>query len=152
MRVVRLEANEENARMVGVFLAETFGKEHRMGVRAISGYSLERAWEHIWRQFNAGAIWVAMDDDGIAGSIAVSRYSPWFSVDTHLADGWYYVRPEKRGTFAAMMLLDAASQFAAEMALPLVIEVFNTTDRPVGRFLSRFGFMQAGGTYVKEPS
>ncbi|MBT1154381.1 hypothetical protein J1C56_02120 [Aminobacter anthyllidis] len=151
MEIERLAATEENGLLVGTFLAQTFAQEHRFGTQAATGINTDRAWQHIWEMFTDGAVWIARDDDGTAGSISVCRKELWWTDRPYLGDGWLYVRPEKRGFSTAMRLLDQADAYASELGLPLVINVLNS-GKPelVGKFLNRFGFTTLGGTYIKE--
>lgn len=146
-----MAATEANAMCVAEFLLE-FAAEHRFGeTLRTTGINTDRAWQHIWEVFTNGAVWIALDDDGIAGSISVCRKELWWTDRPYLGDGWFYVRPEKRGFSTAMRLLDQADAYATELGLPLVINVFNA-GKPeiVGKFLNRFGFTTLGGTYIKE--
>lgn len=151
MKVRRLDNTEADAMAVGLFLKDTFAAEHRFGTMATTTLDLGRCWAHITRILNRGAVWVIDDDEGIAGSISVLPNQLWWSSTVYLNDGWFYVRPEKRDSRAAILLLKAASDYAAAQGLPLAITVFHAVDLVrKDAFFRRMGFEPLGGTYLKE--
>ncbi len=153
MKAERLTSTEADALRVGQFLLDFFAREHRFGSLPTTSIDAERAWRHIWRMLADGAVWIVADADGaIAGSIAVIPDELWWSDRAFLRDGWFYLRPDRRGSPAAAVLLAEALAHASERALPLAINVFHSGKaEAVGRYLARQGFAPLGGLYVKEP-
>src|SRR4051812_33368291 len=113
MRIERLAKTSDEAVRVAQFLLETFALEHRFGSEATTSISTDRAWSHVHRIVDEGAVWLAIGGDGqIAGSISLSVHELWWTDRKFLRDGWFYVRPEKRGTAAAVLLLHEAEKYA----------------------------------------
>lgn len=152
MNIEQLTATEADAVRVGRFLLETFAREHRFGSATTESINPDRSWDHIWRLLRDGAVWVVTDDDReIAGSISVAPTQLWWTDREYLQDGWFYVRPERRNTFAGLMLLSVAEDYARQKKSPLVIGVFNSgMAEIVGKLMMRRGYSLLGGTYVRE--
>lgn len=93
---------------------------------------------------------VAELDGEIIGSVGVSPQSPWYSNAIFLGDSWFYVRPEKRGSRAAIMLKNAVKEFADKVGLDLVLAVFSIVDaEQKSKFFAR-DMKHLGGAYVYE--
>lgn len=153
MRVDLLPPTEQSAVDVGMFLFETFAREHNFAGIEHGRVNAERAYAYIWDALTNGAVWLVRDEDGIAGSISLTPRQLWWTDTDYWGDGWFYVRPDKRTTKAAFMLLGAAEDFCRQTGKPLSICVWNAeeVDRK-DRFLRRMGFIGLGGFYVKETS
>ncbi len=151
MKIRRLDADKVEAVKLSVFLRDTFGAEFHFGSRTFPEFSEGRSWAYIWPHFTHGAVWAVEDDEGYAGTISLSKKCHWWSDKEYLADGWFYVRPEKRNSRAAIMLMNAASEFAKEQGLPvsITLSLADDLDRK-DAFLRRFGFERLGATYLKE--
>ena len=152
MRIERLRPTSGEAVRVARFLLETFAKEHKFGSQATTSIHTDRAWAHVHGIVEKGAVWLAIGGDGeIAGSLSLSVDELWWTDREFLRDGWFYVRPEKRGTTAACCLLDEAEKYAKELRLPLVVNVFHSGDpERAAKFLTRMGFTALGGTFIQE--
>lgn len=149
MDIVRLPATEEAAAEVGLFLYDTFAKEHDFGGVPTDGINGDRAYAYIWRHINHAA-WVAVDGEGIAGTISLSPRKLWWCDTEYWGDGWFYVRPEKRRSRAAVLLLKAAEAFARETGKPLAVNVWHSADlERKDAFFRRMGFAALGGFYIK---
>jgi GNAT superfamily N-acetyltransferase len=149
MHLRRLEATEADAVSVGMFLFETFAQEHSFAGRKTEKVNGHRGYAHIWQHLERGAVWVVEDHDGIAGSIAVMKRKHWWSDGEYLADGWFYVRPEKRASRAALLLIRAAEQFAGGTMLKIELSHSEDLNRK-DAFFRKMGFARMGASYAKE--
>lgn len=152
MKIERLTATEFDAVRAGEFLLN-FAREHKFGSMPPATVNVEKSWERVWRMLDEGVVWIATsDDDAIAGSLSVMKTELWWADVAYLSDGWFFVHEDRRGSAAALMLINAATEYANALGLPLVINVFHGANPAlVGKFLGRMGFSMLGGTYIKEP-
>jgi GNAT superfamily N-acetyltransferase len=89
----------------------------------------------------------------LAGALALDDEPPRYSSARSLWDIGFYVRPEHRGSRAAVMLRDAAIAIAADMGLPLFMGVTSGTDlERKGKFFTRAGFQPIGAFFLKRIS
>lgn len=150
MQVERLPETEESVARVGLFLADTFAREFSFG--GMKGEKTEgrKAYNFIWKNLATGGVWVIEGGGKIVGSIALYRTTLWWSDTEYLKDGWLYVLPEYRNAQTAIALLRTAEAYARDEGLPLVLTVMNSEglDRKT-RFLSKMGYAQVGGLYLK---
>lgn len=151
MRIRQIEKSQSDAEAVGWFLLNTFATEFMFGSMHTGPVNIERAWPHVWQVVDEGAVWVTEDDHGITGSIAIVPKRLWWTDFDYFSDGWLYVDPNKRGSRAAIMLIDAAVDHAEDNGMPLRIDVTHNEDLEMkDRFFFRKGFARVGGYYMKE--
>lgn len=98
---------------------------------------------------NACAFCVEVDGER-AGMIlgAVQKY--YFSQETQLLDFLWYVKPEYRGTQAAVELINAYIEFGKSKGCSEVNMQIGTNIHPekTGELLKNLNFTSVGGTYV----
>lgn len=97
---------------------------------------------------NALALAVEDDDGGLSGALIMNHDMPWYSSQPALWEIGFYVRPGKRASRAAGLLLDAAKAIAADMQLPLFATPFSgiAVDRK-DKLFERSGFARLGSIY-----
>ena len=151
MRIERLRATSDEAIGVASFCSKPSPRSTSSAPRR-RPHPPDRAWAHVHRHRRKGAVWLAIGGDGeIAGSLSLSVDELWWTDREFLRDGWFYVRPEKRGTTAAVLLLHEAEKYAKERCLPLFVNVFHSGDpERAAKFLTRMGFTALGGTFIQE--
>jgi hypothetical protein len=127
-----------------------------MDMHATSGLDLPplnmtKVLQSVWACEQTGVVFVAEKetDGAIVGALGIVEQAHWFSVDTFLADRFYYVRQGDRTSAAAVGLLNAAKKYASILQKPLSVSVWNGED--VARkdaFFERKGLRRVGGIYL----
>lgn len=132
-------------------LTEKFWPEHRLGETGLP-YSPQKVAENIRNEILSGVILLAYVGDELVGSLALHPFAPWWTEETILADGWFFVAPEHRRTRAAVALLEAGRDYAKRVGKLMTIGVFNSHDSDRKEmFFERQGFGRIGGWYMYEP-
>ncbi len=93
---------------------------------------------------------LAYTDQGVAAGMIAGSVTPYFfSQGSVASDFVWYVKPEYRGSRAAIKLLKAFKSWATEKgALQLYMGVTtNVSAERTGEMLKRFGFEHVGGNY-----
>lgn len=151
MQVERLPETEESVTRVGMFLANTFAKEITFGGLETSALDARKAYDRIWRVLHEGAIWVAVQNDTIIGSVAVEPTELWWNRTRYLQDGWFYVSPAHRNGTAFFHLLKTVEDYAEKEGLPLVIGVVHSRSvKPLEKSFGRRGYEMVSAGFMKE--
>ncbi len=122
----------------------------------------ELAWHHLpldEQKAEAGAahaigqhLAIGVEDDSgeLCGALLLHPMESgfWFSSAPFLQEIGFYVRPDKRASRAAVMLLDAAKAIADDIGLPLFSTPFSgvAVDRK-DKLFERSGFVRLGSIY-----
>jgi len=78
-----------------------------------------------------GMTFVARDADGVAiGHLALKEVVSWYSQESALYDGWFYVRPEHRAGNVGVALMRAARAVGQERNKLVFIMTANPHRRP----------------------
>ena len=95
---------------------------------------------------------VAECDDAIVGFMGAQLGIFVFSSRIFVYHDMFYVKPEKRGTKAAMMLVTGLETWAAECRADRVCVGLHTGLNPdrLDRFYRKLGYTYMGGNYFKE--
>ena len=95
---------------------------------------------------------VAETDGAIVGFMGAQLGIFVFSSRIFVQHDMFYVKPEKRGTKAAMMLIMGLETWAAEVRAERVCIGLHTGLNPdlVDRFYRKLGYTHMGGNYYKE--
>jgi GNAT superfamily N-acetyltransferase len=97
-----------------------------------------------------GKIFLAQRGEHLIGALGVVRDEPWWSSEQHLADTFFYVKPDARAGGTAVKLLGRAKKYAGELGLPLFINLLTGKDLfRKERFLARMGFERVGSLHVQ---
>jgi GNAT superfamily N-acetyltransferase len=145
--VRKIEGNPDDFKQVAELLM-SFAAEHSMGRLSAGEYDPMRS--AAWIVKNIECLVLAAFVDGVAvGSIGLHKTTPWYSDTPYLADGWLYVLPTYRRSAIGATLIEEAKKFAQEMALPLVLNIFNMEDTELKiKLFQRKGFKLIGGTFI----
>lgn len=143
-----VEKNIASTERIFKFLASTFAQEQEMGALSAKNFNPRKSVEYIDRCVMEAA-WLAEEDGEPVGSIAVVETSPWYGDQRYYADGFFYVRSDKRASTVAVDLLNAAKAYAKERNKPLIVGLFNMDNiERKAVFLKRKGFRMAGGLFI----
>lgn len=91
---------------------------------------------------------VAVDGDVVAGVILGDIVAPWFSEDRMGTERVLYVRPEYRGTRAALMLVKAWIVWCWECGAKQIRPGTSATSEAADRLYRAIEFEPAGTLYV----
>ena len=128
------------------FLIEQFHKEYREHYPAVD---VEKVIRYIADHIINGRGYVVRLNNDIIGAALVKEADYWFSKETFLNEGVFYVSAKARRTPAAKLLLNELKAYARELNLPLMIGV-TTGDRlkAKDKFFEMNSFKRVGGMYV----
>lgn len=97
-----------------------------------------------------GKVFLAERPSGLVGALGVVVDEPWWSTQKHLADTFFYVKPDERTGGVAVKLLKAARAYAASQQMPLFVNLLTGKDLfRKERFLARMGFERVGSLHVQ---
>ena len=104
---------------------------------------------YVGSHLNNGAVFIVRDKDGnLGGVITGMESSPWFSTRRHIAEGVFFVAPEMRQSRAAVLLLKALRQYAADKGMALMCGVSCGDDlERKDKFFAIQGMERIGGIY-----
>ena len=128
------------------FLIEQFHKEYREHYPAVD---VEKVIRYIADHIINGKGYIVRLNDDIIGATLVKVTDYWFSKETFINEGVFYVSAKARRTPAAKLLLNELKAYARELDLPLMIGV-TTGDRlkAKDKFFEMNNFKRVGGMYV----
>ncbi len=132
------------------FLLHGFWPEHRLGKWQLPP-DAEKANAWIKQIFTEGVVFLAETATSLAGSIGVHPLAFWWTAETVLVDGWFFVVPEFRRKGAAKQLLAMAKEHAELERKPLIISIFNSAQLArTEAFYERCGFERVGSWYLTD--
>jgi len=110
---------------------------------------VEKVIRYIADHIINGRGYVVRLNNDIIGAALVKEADYWFSKETFLNEGVFYVSAKARRTPAAKLLLNELKAYARELNLPLMIGV-TTGDRlkAKDKFFEMNSFKRVGGMYV----
>ena len=128
------------------FLIEQFHKEYSEHYPAVD---VEKVIRYIADHIINGKGYIVRLNDDIIGAALVKVTDYWFSKETFINEGVFYVSAKARRTPAAKLLLNELKAYARELDLPLMIGV-TTGDRlkAKDKFFEMNSFKRVGGMYV----
>jgi N-acetylglutamate synthase-like GNAT family acetyltransferase len=117
----------------------------------VSKINSELLVDKISQAIHKGVVFVAIDDKNvIQGSIGGMIGSDWWSSETHLADLWFYVRPDFRKSSAGNDLIKNFIKVAKDSKIPVKLgHVFSGDIDRKDNFFSRLGLIKAGSIFVE---
>lgn len=105
-----------------------------VGLHAEGGYAVldvEVAAPNCWHVMAEGMTLLARDGSGKPlGTLALTELQFWYSKDTYLQDGWFYVVPEYRNKGVGLELMRRAREIADAKSKILLVTVTNPDKRP----------------------
>lgn len=111
-------------------------------------YDDHKARETFWSYIDTAdpTIFVAEDEDGLAGFVVASINEYRMSGGLFILHEVFFVRPEKRGTRAAARLIEHLLEWGQSLGAVEIIggNDSNLKSDKVARFLERFGFEPVG--------
>jgi len=112
--------------------------------------AVQKSLDKIREVIALGGAAVVEDEGEIIGSVGIGPKEAWFSTYRFLGDYWFYVRPDKRNSRAALLLKNTARDVARGVHLDLVFAVFSICDAErKSKFFAR-DMTYLGGSYVME--
>lgn len=103
-------------------------------LHAEGGYAVMDAAEasrNAYLVLSEGMTLVARNDDGAAiGTLGLTELKFWYSKETYLQDGWFYVLPRYRRGKVGVELMRAARKIADQKNKILLVTVTNPDKRP----------------------
>lgn len=100
-----------------------------------------------------GVILIAEKNDIIVGTIVLGKTTIWWSDSSFLTDLAFYVNPEYRKEGIQKKLLSTVKDFADQLKMPILIDVFNASEEnmKITRFLGMNGFKNVGFKALYSP-
>lgn len=90
--------------------------------------------------------------DIVDGVLALKNDSLWWSNDTLLIEGFFYIKPEVRSFKMAKALLSNAKEYAIINKIPIVMDLFTQKDvEEKKKLLKYMGFKECGSFYIFVP-
>jgi len=133
-------------------LTGKFWPEHRLGTRQLA-MAPQKIATNISNEMASGVVYIADDGNELVGTIGLHPFAPWWTDETILADGWFFIAPEHRRTNAARLLLRMAEEHARDDGRIATIGVFNSHDSDrKEQFFERLGWKRIGGWYMLDPA
>lgn len=104
---------------------------------------------YVGNHINNGVVFVVRNGAGeLGGVITGMEASPWFSTRRHISEGVFFVAPEMRQSRAAVLLLKALKQYAADKDMLLMCGVSCGDDlERKDKFFALQGMERIGGIY-----
>jgi len=103
-------------------------------LHAEGGYAVldsDEATRNAYLVLSEGMTLVARSDDGKAiGTLALTELKFWYSKETYLQDGWFFVLPRYRRGKVGIELMRQARQIADQRNKILLVTVTNPDKRP----------------------
>lgn len=127
-----------------------------MGVGMFSGssfapmtYSPEKAAQTMAHGIQTAFLAVCVTDDGvITGAIQGDVIEPWYSTDRMGVELFLYVRPEHRGSRAALMLVRAWLRWCVSSGAKQIRPATAAKSPEADRLYQALGFEPVGALYV----
>ena len=92
---------------------------------------VEVAAPNAWHTMAEGMTLLARDGAGKPiGTLALTELQFWYSTDTYLQDGWFYVRPAWRNRGVGVALMRKAREIADAKSKIMLVTVTNPDKRP----------------------
>lgn len=139
-------AGPQDVQLLYRFLVDNFYPEHVFPGK--TGLNPEKVLHYIAGYLNSGVVFCAYQNGKLVGSISLREMSLWWSDDTYLGDGWFYVMPEARKSKIGLQLMKAAHEYAG--STPVVIGIWNQDDNDrKEKFFKRKGMTKLGAWFMK---
>lgn len=116
-----------------------------MGGFAPEDYAPQKVAETIPR---FGFAVVAVDGEQVAGFMFGEVVSPWYGAHRMATDCALYVRPEFRGTMAALMMVKAWMRWAVDSGAKQLRPGVSAGHPSAERLYERLGFKRVGAAFV----
>lgn len=113
-------------------------------------YSPEKTAESIRRDIEHAFAAVSVEGDIITGVILGDVVQPWYSEQRMAVDYVLYVRPQYRGTRAAVMLVKAWAAWAVDSGAKQLRPGVSTGDPQAERLYEALGFRRVGAVFMMD--
>lgn len=129
-------------------LVEMGAAMHAESSFAPMAYSREKVAASLLNGIKTALVVLAEDEGRIVGAMHGDVIKPWYSTDRMGIELFIYVRPESRGSRAALMLLRAWVKWCAASRAKQIRPATAATSPDADRLYQALGFTPVGQLYV----
>lgn len=114
------------------------------------GYAPEKVADFVRRVSREGLAVVSVEGEAITGLMLGDVIEPWYSAHRMAVDHVLYVRPQYRGTRAALMLVKAWVRWALDCGVTQIRPGVSTGDPRAEQLYAALGFKRVGSVFMMD--